>query len=77
MVSVPYDIVALEASRLTTLAAVSSNWETASYWMDRYYAFLSSCGWAPLEFDQEMLRRIDIVWERIYQEAFYSSIIRN
>ena len=70
MQKIPYELIAIEADRLVIKAVIALDSETSNYWWQQYTEFLDTCGWSTIEFDEEMLKRIDRVWEQIHREAF-------
>ena len=63
---VPYEIVIIEAERLTVAMALSPTLELARRCWREYISWLNLCGWSDRDFDKEMLRRIDIDWNIQY-----------
>lgn len=65
MARVPYEIVAIEASRIIIKMAACSSWDQAFDYWDQYQAYIEVCGWTDWEFDLETIRRIDAAWETV------------
>ena len=53
---IPFEIVALEDAKIFLIADI----ELA---MEMYYNLLDACGWSILEYEKELLSRIDKDWE--------------
>lgn len=70
MKKIPYDLIAIQADRLVIKAITSPDRKTSHYWWQQYISFLETCGCSTIEFDQEMLRRVDHIWHLLYQDTF-------
>jgi hypothetical protein len=58
----PYEIVALEASKLIVRMALSNY---SDYYDNHrlYLGFIEACGWTNTEYDEETMVRIDHAWD--------------
>lgn len=62
---VPYDVIAIEADRLIVRMALSPDYDLSYYFYSKYVLLITACGWTEIEFDREMLKRIDRSWDTI------------
>lgn len=61
MIRIPYEFIEDFAFELIRLAAISDE-ASYSHYMELYSQYLRECGWTDLEFDQEVLQRVDASW---------------
>ncbi len=63
MPRIPYDIVAIEANKLTHKMLTATTPEQLNKYYDLYLQYLKATGWDPVSFDQETLNRVNKNWE--------------
>lgn len=63
MPRIPYDIVAIEANKLTNKMMTATTPEQLNKYYELYVQYLTATGWDPISFDQETARRVDEDWE--------------
>lgn len=62
MKKIPYEIVAIEATKILNKILSSSEEGMINDYYDKYVQYLNACGWSDSEFDKESLKRIDADW---------------
>lgn len=62
MKKIPYDLVAIEATKILNKILTSSDDGMINDYYDKYVQYLNACGWTDSEFDKESLKRIDSNW---------------
>lgn len=68
MPRVPYDIVALEATKLTNKMLSATTPELLNKYYDLYIQYLEATGWDPVSFDKETLERVNKGWDEAPKE---------
>jgi len=63
---IPFELVNYHANLFLTRLALADSKTESEYYRDLYFAYIDSCGWSDIEFDQELLRRIDDSWDLMY-----------
>lgn len=63
MARIPYDVVAIEANKLTRKMLSARSPEEMEKLYDLYIEYLNATGWDPISFDQETLSRVNEGWE--------------
>lgn len=64
MKSTPFDKLVDKTSKMLDRYATASIYDSCKY-LRIYLRCLSLHGWTELEFNKELLRRIDLEWDRI------------
>lgn len=62
LMKVPFEIVAYYAEMFLIKACTNGSY----LYLDLYHAYIDSCGWSDVEFDLELLRRVDENWDLMY-----------
>jgi len=65
MVKLPYDLIVLEADKLITGMALSSDFNSSTHYWRKYILYIDACGWTDYEYDLETMLRIDAAWDQI------------
>ena len=76
MTRLPYEFVVPRAEEIFERVLNAPDWEAMSH-LERYFIFLTVCGWTDLDLYSEMLRRIDIAWDSIIRNQNKIKRIRN
>lgn len=63
---IPFEIVSIYATIFYTKMAAAPSLDESFFFQDLYYTYITSCGWSDLEFDTELLRRINDNWDLMY-----------
>lgn len=71
MIRVPYDQIAIEATKFIENMALANDIEIIDRWWKMYVDLLEASGWDIISYNQEMLKRINEDWDEI------KPIIRN
>ena len=63
---IPFEIVSYYANIFSAKMAAAFPSEEFLFYQDLYYKYITSCGWSDLEFDSELLRRVNENWDLMY-----------
>ena len=63
---ITFDLVSYYANLFLQKMALANSREESLYYSDLYFSYVESCGWSDIEFDRELLRRIDDNWDLMY-----------
>lgn len=63
MTRISYEKIILEADRIITRMALSSNSDIAAYYWKEYTQYITACGWSNEELDNESLKRLEASWD--------------
>lgn len=63
MARIPYERIVSEAEKLFAKMTTAPDLDTMKQYYEEYVSFLAAAGWTPVEFDQEMAKRVDEGWE--------------
>lgn len=65
---IAYELIIGEINKIIIKMTIATNLEEIAFWQEAYVSLLEASGWNVLEFENEMLKRVDEGWDESKRE---------